>query len=674
MEDFRKEIVRALPEIGDEVKPSEQIGKAIEAFRQRQRNPEKMSESEDEIYRSLNSSKKKFPALLLGAVLEEESHRKNFEFTKISCPIPFQENNTTFILLSYLWKKAVDKSDFTTYFDEIKRGLGSSRRLSFVDVLDSEEFSKSDYENFETSKEDLLGYDIEKLAFFYFGYRLYKKVLPDLVPMESCVEFNGTDRKVYNFPDCGETSLRNFFNALLFNPETREFNVKRLKELTENKDLINYYEEKYKTTKNAATMRAHHDWAQVVSNLPGGIYVNKSEGGNYEITGCAPGMLSILQAFLTRFKFNDFNEFFKILDEELEIDIFIDEILNIKNGNSKEIRFSVNDNVITWGFYKGHFSMKYPEKNEGAFFAQYAKRLQEKIGEHEELVPFFVIYSENLNDIFKQSLLKNITSVVKSAILYSSPERWSGLFPIATIPESKTTSILHDNLMDIFVSLATQYMLSGNHDLMLEGGKLFGFTIERDRGIVKTKKVVEEIIHNKAFVREEIVIDILVRLLIKLVRKGEAIQMATEFAQKLRHADDNMKKNKASSIFSTLAKESKEVKSVVEYAKDLLSNKADWSKVRGLGLFLSLIQGDKDIGNEVIEEASTASKEYIDHGHMSSQGIWIILALFTSLVSKGKGVKEAKEVVEKFGSPKDMSMSFSEQLRMLKEKLRSHPR
>ncbi|MCK4517305.1 hypothetical protein KAT92_00885, partial [Candidatus Babeliales bacterium] len=679
---FKEEVALALPEIGDEKRPSEQTGKAIEAFRRRQIDSGKLPEDVETIYVALKQTKRYFTTFLLGATIEEESHRKNFEITKSACPIPFQENNTAFILLSYLWKKVVSKKDFTNYFNEIKSGLGLKlfRESSCFEVLEKQEFSKQDYEDIENAQKDLLGGDIEKLAFYYWGYDLYINPLPPLVPMESDVEFKGTGGKTYTFPDCGETSLRNFLNALLYNPETTEFDIVKLKKLTKNKTLIEYYEKRYRTAKNIIDMQAHHDWAQVVSNIKGGIYKSNGVGCKYEITAGIPGMLSILRVLLDQISFENFDELAESLSKKLEIYIDIEE----SPGSEKrfgDIRFNFDEAEITWRFEADHFEMKYPEAEKTTFFSSHAKLLQEKMAKYRELIPFFVLYFSNLKQILAEDILGGSLSIVKSAILLRRPVDWiehliDGRFPISA---NKKTFGLINGVFDGFVVLAKGYLSSRDHDLIHRGKVVLGFLLERDRGIEVAIEAAKRLFYDNSHT----VLNVAKYLFNKLIEKGHGTTEALQVA-KDRAADKNEGvRRKALELFKRLVKKDVGLTDALQVAKDRV---ADWdSDVQRIALQLlgTLLEKNvidsktlqamptmitnllgikyrddiveesfrlfenlvaRDIG---LNEAIDLATDGVDDSQTSEQVVMNSLGLLEALVSKGKVIDLAISAAEK---------------------------
>ncbi len=70
------------------------------------------------------------------------------------------------------------------------------------------------------------------------------------------------------FPDCGESSLRNFFNILLYDSEEKIFKASYLKnsKLKFHPRLIHYYQ-KHLRSKYTNSQQAYNDWAYVLYGL-----------------------------------------------------------------------------------------------------------------------------------------------------------------------------------------------------------------------------------------------------------------------------------------------------------------------------------------------------------------------------------------------------------------------
>ena len=206
----------------------------------------------------------------------------------------FKQDNdiTAGLLLAWLWKQCNDKIDFTIYLYALQKTINTGQIFNITPTL-KDPFTKTDYarmknkyiklteqmpspwqsqEIIQTAPTQLPA--LEELLFYRYGYNLYEAPLPWPVQMTGD-PFHNYNKKE-DFPDCGETALRNFFNALLYNPITQTFDTEILKKLDAVKPLIDFYT-LYKTAEKISTQQAHTDWIHVVSGLPNVEY--NGEGG-----------------------------------------------------------------------------------------------------------------------------------------------------------------------------------------------------------------------------------------------------------------------------------------------------------------------------------------------------------------------------------------------------------
>src|SRR5205085_2460358 len=114
---------------------------------------------------------------------------------------------------------------------------------------------------------------------------------------------------VNKFADCGETSLRNFFNFILFNSNTGKFDFHKLQSIQERADgkihidpsLIKFYEDHPDPSK-ASEQTVRDDWALVVAPHPtpfeGVSYLSPREAPKCEIKDGSENMLQVLKGLL----------------------------------------------------------------------------------------------------------------------------------------------------------------------------------------------------------------------------------------------------------------------------------------------------------------------------------------------------------------------------------------
>jgi len=328
---------------------------------------------------------------------------KSLEETDIFIP-----NNTIFLFLSSLWKKTNTKDDFLQYFKGLYDKYNDKEELfnnpQFIANGFSEEtveYSSEDFFTFEkASKEEVKEKyinDIEALAFLYLGYKLFgNHPLPSEVSM-----IGGVKYKEFSFPDCGSTALRNFFNAILYNPQTKEFDLEFLNGFTLNPKFKDFYTQKYKNTKKIRTNQAHDDWAFVTSGLPG---VSYRKGGVCEINAGIKNMLKVIENLVGIKTFEELAEKFKANGIEVEMS-YKHNVTDEKYDKNNEITFYINKpsskNIeVVWKFSPGHFQIKFPETN-NVSLSNYIDNLQNltRLSHYntEKQIIFLDIFSDEFN-------------------------------------------------------------------------------------------------------------------------------------------------------------------------------------------------------------------------------------------------------------------------------------
>lgn len=184
-------------------------------------------------------------------------------------------------LLDYMWQKASQKSELKPFYEALAEGgvvdrsklqeinwgedLTPEITKNLLSQYDKEEHLKEKQkllDNPQTLKD--LSQDPSHLTLLGLGYTYYEDLLPPQVNYQSSL-YNGK-----TFSNCVETSIRNFFNARLYN-EKGGFDVNSLRKLEDlglkpSHSLIQYYENITPTTSNIITPDAHDKWNEVVSN------------------------------------------------------------------------------------------------------------------------------------------------------------------------------------------------------------------------------------------------------------------------------------------------------------------------------------------------------------------------------------------------------------------------
>jgi hypothetical protein len=113
---------------------------------------------------------------------------------------------------------------------------------------------------------------------------------------------SGQNKQV-TFADCMETTLRNLTNIILYNPETQEFDVSKIKN-TPTQQLQDFYRA-FKSATSVEDSAAHNAWTAVVENIPFVSYNRETEDKTikYELN---PSLKNIILVFNHIFGLNLF--------------------------------------------------------------------------------------------------------------------------------------------------------------------------------------------------------------------------------------------------------------------------------------------------------------------------------------------------------------------------------
>ncbi len=271
------------------------------------------------------------------------------------------------ILLAMLWRKANSKQDYQKYFEQLDQSFFTNKEIiNENNWLDNsgeyKEYTKDEIEELKAT-DNPTNLSLE-------DFIIYQK-FSAVTKFPPLVKGTNVSYKGDNFPDCGETSLRNFFNVLLYDPETQSFNIEILRNLglSDNSKLVKFYK-KYpgisnleSHNENDPNNNAYDDWAAIVSEIPDVIYRNENIC-NISGKGGIKNMYVILGRLLG---IKDFD--FDKLEEKLE-----EQNINLSWSAEKDIQTNNNDNTIdfelgdyysplkfSWKFSSGHFLITFQE-------------------------------------------------------------------------------------------------------------------------------------------------------------------------------------------------------------------------------------------------------------------------------------------------------------------------
>jgi hypothetical protein len=347
---------------------------------------------------------------LIGAIKEEKTD-----------DTIFPQNHNFLILLSALWAISDNKKDFLSYFLTLQNSLEKtifkvnynlSNQDNQTKFLESA-YTAVDYNSFSN---DPTFEDFERGCLLFLGFNTYKANLPPNINYKGEVTY-----KNLSFPDCGETSLLNFFNAIIYDPETKKFDTAILEKLGASEPLINFYKEHLTVEKMADTPKLHNEWAKVVCGLPNVTYSNQKIcdiKGGLEDEGLT-NIFTVLQELLPGIKkekdLNMLEQIAKTLESnEIKLTIHMPQ----KEDSPQKINISYlkgnNGFTLDWKFLPNHFVLEFPHTTYGYLYQNMIKEkiIKEKMSDY-NLIKYFVL-SKAFGTIFEI----NFFDTNKKLILY----------------------------------------------------------------------------------------------------------------------------------------------------------------------------------------------------------------------------------------------------------------
>jgi len=260
--------------------------------------------------------------LLVGSLEESMEGNPNEYY------IPY---TTEQILLAFLWAKSDTREDFKAFFDALGQDYVNQKALDDW-VNKKPEYTTADYVDFrqtfdKTTVKDVMefiGKEYETAIFAVRAYYMWYQALP-FVFAGTTVEYE-KDGVIYSFADCGETSLRNFFDIILKNLIAGKFDMSYLLNaksvdntipLKISDKLVGFYD-KHFSFDNITSLKLYNDWTYVVEDLPDVNYLEPREQNQrfYEINSGVSNILQVLNNLL----FGN-NEAFKKLSKKDQLDL-----------------------------------------------------------------------------------------------------------------------------------------------------------------------------------------------------------------------------------------------------------------------------------------------------------------------------------------------------------------
>jgi ankyrin repeat protein len=371
-----------------------------------------------------------FVQSLLGAIVE--SHPASFYYSP---------NTVAQSLLAYLWKKANTKEDLLKFLQGMPSCMKKANPSGLQEAYTQKEYTdwKMKFQNGSptAAQIDALVSDPERLAFYAYSHDMIDRPLPTLPGYSNAAHKSlgknekDTKRKYHTFADCGETSLRNFFNILLYNKEEKKFDPALLKQVAEKNHLQLYAAPGKKTPKgllafyernsdfsNVESDSVRDDWSRrVVSNLksPAVNYIKPEAAPVCEINAGVKNMLAVIENLLGDPKLKDLKKPQEKWDQICQV--FSREGFQLDwtvKGGSKEsltdqdtgveLQFTINDDpAFDWAFQAGHFFITdATEKGQdwrGTMGAPFMKKVS--LNAAPLLIPW-LIKQNNISDILQE--------------------------------------------------------------------------------------------------------------------------------------------------------------------------------------------------------------------------------------------------------------------------------
>jgi ankyrin repeat protein len=339
-----------------------------------------------------------FTNTLIGALQEAKREKSDYP-----------QNNVEQSLFGYFLKKANHKEDFL----RLLRGMPSCIKKdeqSWVTATDphfasprktewlQSKYSLKDYNDWKShfhehqptpSQIAEIQHDPEAFAFHAYSYEVFDRLLPTLPDYANAAHKSlgkpaGNFQRKYNtYADCGETSVRSFFNIVLYDRDNNRFSSERLQAIADENQLQLYSapgkkKEKgllpfYQRNPNVDAVEseeARDDWSRrVISNLKSPVvnYLKPSDNPVCEMNAGNKNVLAVMENLLgdrelktlatPAEKWDRICELFS--RENFELD------WNVKNGSKEkvnhtntgiELEFTINgDPAFVWAFEEGHF-------------------------------------------------------------------------------------------------------------------------------------------------------------------------------------------------------------------------------------------------------------------------------------------------------------------------------
>lgn len=381
-------------------------------------------------------------------------------------------------LLAFAVKKdTTTKNDFLDFFDALGIEFLNPEFLENGKIIPPEnwtsQYTPEDYSLFKKGFEDnkptpeMLRNTLqnpEDMLYYTLAYDIYDQTFPRTLDFSKAIfpapkpdeGLTPEQLEARKYPDCGEMSLRNFFNVMLYDATEKAFNVDVLTKMAPNADprLFAFFQRQ--RPDNLEEMR--HEWSDIVSNIKryeGQLpikYSKKRLEGQCDITPSLINLLRVAVHLLNDEKLTEI-EISNKKDTQKSVEILnrLGEMIsnarenfkvtwqvqnqnggqNINNDTDVVIEFKVNYTPeFMWSFTSGHFdfrrlpsgSQKDWRKSTGQYFYTQFTNIEEKASQlayGANLLPFYT--TPDTAKVLLNTLQIPVQRHLYSPILFSFP-------------------------------------------------------------------------------------------------------------------------------------------------------------------------------------------------------------------------------------------------------------
>jgi hypothetical protein len=279
------------------------------------------------------------------------------------------------VVLGIVWWVSNNKTGIKEYYQGLNDVLDPELQIVIPEDFSDNLYKITDLKPIPVNTSTISDFFINLVASSY----MKKKGVIKLFDQEYSDSDSGSGCENHKYADCGETSIRNFINILIFDVVTDVFDIHALRKLNPIEKIIEYYTVFFtvelqssndKQTIFGKELNSRDAWSLIVSNLENVSYTKNCilpDGSSYKFEineGLSSTVetelriVNILQIFKHLFPdVTDFNDFTnESYDLDLELETGLDE-----HGIGK-IKFKNAIGRFTWNFNHGHYHIS-PEVN-----------------------------------------------------------------------------------------------------------------------------------------------------------------------------------------------------------------------------------------------------------------------------------------------------------------------